>query len=297
MLAPFLLMTLTRKSGCKVNLLLNILGKRPDGFHELETVLQPVPLFDELAFARAGRGIQLTCSDPGLPTDATNLVHRAAKVFLEAARIQDGVRIHLEKRIPLSAGLGGGSSNAAATLLGLGELFGGPLSTEQLNRLAAELGSDVPFFLQERPAVATGRGERVTPLEPFLALRGASILLIHPGFGISTAWAYQQLARFPAALNGEPGRAQKLIEMLQTSDLRTAGSGSYNSLEAPALSKYPLLVLFQEFLRAHGAAATLMSGSGSTTFALAENESKAETLKDRFVAKFGRTCWAVVVSL
>jgi 4-diphosphocytidyl-2-C-methyl-D-erythritol kinase len=122
-------------------------------------------------------------------------------------------------------------------------------------------------------------------------------LLIHPGFGISTAWAYQQLARFPAAMNGERGRAQKLITMLQTSDLRTAGSAFYNSLEAPALSKYPLLVLFQEFLREHGAAATLMSGSGSTTFALAESESKAEALKERFVAKFGRTCSASVVSL
>jgi 4-diphosphocytidyl-2-C-methyl-D-erythritol kinase len=297
MLAPFLLMTLTRKSGCKVNLLLNILGKRPDGFHELETVLQPVPLFDELTFARAGRGIQLTCNHPDLPTDATNLVHRAAMVFLESAQIQEGVQIHVEKRIPLAAGLGGGSSNAAATLLGLEELFGKPLSAEQLSRLAAELGSDVPFFLQERPALATGRGERIAPLEPFRSLFGASILLIHPGFGISTAWAYQQLARFPAAMNGERGRAQKLITMLQTSDLRTAGSAFYNSLEAPALSKYPLLVLFQEFLREHGAAATLMSGSGSTTFALAESESKAEALKERFVAKFGRTCSASVVSL
>ena len=297
MLAPFLLMTLTRKSGCKINLLLNILGKRPDGFHELETVLQPVPLSDELSFARSGTGIQLTCNVPELPTDANNLVHRAAEAFLQTAVIREGVKLHLEKKIPIAAGLGGGSGNAAATLLGLNELFGAPLSDGQLHRLAAALGSDVPFFLQDKPAIATGRGERVTPLEPFHALRGASILLIHPGFGISTAWAYQQLSRFPASLNGTPGRAEKLLALLQTPDLRAAGSAFYNSLEAPALHKYPLLALFQEFLRDEGAAAVLMSGSGSTTFALTESSGKSNALKERFVAKFGPSNWIAEVSL
>ena len=115
----------------------------------------------------------------------------------------------------------------------------------------------MPFFLQSQPALATGRGERIEPLESFPALRGAAFVLIHPGFGIATAWAYQQLARFPHALNGRPGRAQKLVSLLQGADLRTAGAEFYNSLEAPALEKYPLLALFQEFLRANGAAATL----------------------------------------
>ena len=116
-------MTLIRKSPAKVNLLLNILGKRNDGFHELETVLQPVGLSDLLEFTRAGQGIQLTCNHASLPVDETNLVHRAAASFLQTAGITDGVRIHLEKTIPLAAGLGGGSSNAATTLLALNELF------------------------------------------------------------------------------------------------------------------------------------------------------------------------------
>src|SRR6266498_2834761 len=252
--------TLEQKSPGKVNLLLHILGRRPDGFHDLETVLQPVNLFDRLEFSKAGSGIQLTCSETSLPTDSTNLVHRAAVIFLAQANIPDGVRIHLEKRIPLSAGLGGGSGNAAVTLLALNQLFGEPLPTSDLERLAASLGSDVPFFLQRKPALATGRGENVTWLEAFPALRGAVILLIYPGFGISTAWAYQQLARFPAALNGRPGRAAELISLLQTTNVATAGAAIYNSLEAPVLHKYPLLALFQEFLRAHGAMATLMSG-------------------------------------
>jgi 4-diphosphocytidyl-2-C-methyl-D-erythritol kinase len=126
-------------------------------------------------------------------------------------------------------------------------------------------------------------------------LRGRAFLLIHPGCGISTPWAYQNLARFPEALNGRPGRAQKLIARLQTGDGRTAGAEFYNSLEAPALGKYPVLALYQEFLRANGALAALMSGSGSTTFAIAENMAATESLVEKFKSKFGQNCWTAVV--
>jgi len=279
----------------KVNLLLNILGRRPDGFHELETVFHPVQVFDHLRLARGGSGIQLRCSDPRLPTDARNLVYRAAAMFLKAAAIPDGVRLDLRKNLPLASGLGGGSSNAAITLLGLNELFGEPLTPEHLHRLAAALGSDVSFFLRRQPALAGGRGERLEPLPPFPALRGAAFVLIHPGFGISTAWAYQQLARFPDALNGRPGRARQLVALLQTADLPTAGAAFYNALEAPALAKYPLLALFQEFLRAHGAAAALMSGSGSTTFAVVSGLAAARALAEKFKARFGASNWIAVL--
>ena len=287
--------SLEKSSPCKVNLLLNILGRRADGFHELETVMQPVQVCDGLVFSRGGEGVQLTCSDPRLPVDAGNVVHRAATAFLQTVRISDGVKIHLEKKIPLAAGLGGGSGNAATTLLGLNELFGQPLGPAQLNGIAAGLGSDIPFFLQPGPALATGRGETITPLDPFPALRGRMFLLVHPGFGISTAWAYRALARFPAALNGTPGRAKHLIQLLQGGDLAAAGREFYNSLEAPALEKHPLLVLFQEFLRANGAAATLMSGSGSTTFAVVEDRAAAEKLAEKFKQKFGESCWMAIV--
>ncbi len=287
--------SLERQSPCKVNLLLNILGKRADGFHELETVFYPIRLFDRLSFTRADRGIQLSCNTPALPTDAGNLVYRAAAAFLEAARVRDGVRVELQKHIPLAAGLGGGSGNAATTLLGLNELFGAPLAPEELQRIATSLGSDVPFFLQDNPALATGRGEQIQPLGAFPALSGAAFLLVHPGFGIATAWAYQQLARFPPALNGQRGRAQKLISLLQGADLRAAGGEFYNSLEAPALEKYPLLALFQEFLRANGAAAALMSGSGSTTFAVVHGLDAASALAEKVKAKFGAANWTAVV--
>ncbi len=288
-------MPLEKLSPCKVNLLLNILGKRTDGFHELETVMHPVNLCDRLAFERRGTGVELTCSDAALPTDERNLVHRAATQFLQAAQIQAGVTLHLEKKIPLAAGLGGGSGNAATTLLGLNELFDGPLAAEQLLELATALGSDVPFFLQACPALATGRGETIQPLEAFSVLRRTVFLLIHPGFGISTPWAYQTLARFPAALNGRSGRAAQLIARLRGGDLDAAGKEFYNSLEAPALEKYPLLGLFQDFLRGQGAAAVLMSGSGSTTFAIVEGMKAAETMREKFLGKFGRTSWTALV--
>lgn len=290
---------LRKRSPCKVNLLLNILGRRPDGFHELETVMQPVDLCDDLSFARSGHadgGVQLTCSEPSLPTDAGNLVHRAATMFLQQAGLRESVRIHLEKKIPLAAGLGGGSGNAATTLLALNELFGMPLSPAQLRTLAESLGSDVPFFLQTGPARATGRGEQVNSLAPFPALRNRSLLLIHPGFGVATAWAYRELANHPESLNGQPGRAQRLIAALQGADPAAAAGEFHNSLEAPVLTKFPLLFLYQEFLRAHGAIATLMSGSGSTTFAIARDTSAARLL-DQLVQKKFAPCWTAVVAL
>lgn len=290
-------MRLEKKSPCKVNLLLNILGKRADGFHELETVLHPVNVCDELTFERGGTGIQLSCSRPELPAGPKNLVHRAATAFLAAAKIPDGVRVHLRKNLPLVGGIGGGSANAAVTLLALNELFSSPLSPEQLHELAASLGSDIPFFLHNRPTLATGRGEKVEPLGHFPALDGKAFLLFHPGFGIATPWSYQNLARFPDALNGSKGRAQKLISQLQNDDLKAAADSFYNSLEAPAFDKFPVLRLYQEFLRENGALVALMSGSGSTTFAIAENLPAAELLAEKFKSQFGGKGWMATVKI
>jgi 4-diphosphocytidyl-2-C-methyl-D-erythritol kinase len=290
-------MRLEKKSPCKVNLILNILGQRADGFHELETVMQPVNLCDELTFERAGAGLQLTCSHPELPCDSKNLVHRAATAFLAAAKISDGVRIHLQKNLPLAGGIGGGSANAAVTFSALNELFGQPLPLKKLHELAAALGSDVPFFLYDQPALATGRGEKVQALENFPALKGKAFFLVHPGFGISTPWSYQNLARFPKDQNGTPGRAQKLVSHLQTGDLKTAAGEFYNSLEAPAFDKFPVLSLYQEFLRENGALVSLMSGSGSTTFAIAENLAAAEALAEKFKSQFGDHGWTATVAI
>ena len=290
-------MGLTRRSFCKVNFLLNILGQRADGFHELETVMHPVPLCDELEFGKAGQGIKLTCSNTALPVDGGNLVYRAAELFLRTAEISDGVSIHLEKKIPLAAGLGGGSGNAATTLIGLNDLFGQPLNLEQLNHLAVLLGSDVPFFLQSKPALATGRGEQIQALDFFPGMRDVFIVLIHPGFGVATSWAYQHLAKYPEELNGPAGRAARLVSRLRSEDFAAARAEFYNSLEAPVLPKYPLLAMFQEFLREQGALVALMSGSGSTTFALVQGRASGERLVESFKSRFGQTCWTCLVEL
>jgi 4-diphosphocytidyl-2-C-methyl-D-erythritol kinase len=177
----------------------------------------------------------------------------------------------------------------------LNELFGNPLPEQALYSIAAALGSDIPFFLQTKPALATGRGEIIEPLDSFPALKGTAFVLVHPGFGISTAWSYQNLARFPAALNGERGRARRLISSLRSMDLKTAGAGFYNSLEAPALEKYPLLSLYQNFFRENGALGTLMSGSGSTTFAVCADTHAADHVTDRLRAHFGSASWIATV--
>jgi 4-diphosphocytidyl-2-C-methyl-D-erythritol kinase len=290
-------MPLEKKSPCKVNLLLNILGKRADGFHEIETVMQPVNLCDEMFFERTGSGVQLSCSHPELPVDAKNLVHRAATSFLTAANISDGVKIHLQKNLPLAGGIGGGSANAAVTFTALNELFGVPLTLEKLHELAAALGSDIPFFLHDKPALATGRGEKVKLLENFPALSGKAFFLAHPGFGISTPWSYQNLAWFPDAQNGRAGRAKELVEKLQTKNLAGAAGAFYNSLEAPAFDKFPVLELYKGFLRENGAEVALMSGSGSTTFAIAKNISAAKSLAEKFKSQFGSNGWTAVVKI
>lgn len=286
-----------RASGCKINLLLNILGKRPDGFHELETVLQPVPLFDEIEFVRSGASIELTCDNPILPCDGSNLIVKAATAFFSRTGLSSGVKIHLRKSIPMEAGLGGGSGNAATTLLGLNELFGQPIADDELQQIAAGLGSDVPFFLQQNPAIASGRGEIIESLEPFRSLASCALILVHPGFGISTPWAYQTLAQFPDALHGRAGRGRQLIAKLQSGSESGDGWGGllYNSLEAPAFAKYPVLNLYVDSLKEHGALGALMSGSGSTVFGYFSNAAKAEQALERFRTKFGTEFWSVIL--
>ena len=291
-------MPLRRNSPCKVNFVLNLLGKRADGFHELETLFFPVPLHDVLTADRSElSGVQLSCDHPGLPCDGTNLVHRAAARFLEAAGIGSGVVLHLEKRLPLAAGIGGGSANAAVTLRLLNELFGNPLPLATLDRLAAGLGSDVNFFLQPDPALATGRGEHIEPLGLFPALRGTAMLLFHPGFGVSTPWAFRELARFPEHLSGRPGRARDVAQLFQSGDLTAAGEALFNGLESPVFEKYPILALYTEFYRRHGAYGALMSGSGSTTFGLFRDLATARSTAAQFREEFGVAGWLEVVEL
>src|SRR6266404_4409006 len=173
----------------KINLSLRILNRRPDGFHEIETFVSPVSLYDKIEIEKQNRWIDFSCDDPTLATGDDNLVVRAAKLFFDQTKIKSGVSIQLQKKIPHGAGLGGGSSDAAAILRALSQLFETKLAREELAKLGSTIGSDVPFFLFESAAICKGRGEIV---EPTKLQRKFSILLLKPGFGVSSAWAYSR---------------------------------------------------------------------------------------------------------
>lgn len=284
-------MAVTRQSPGKVNLLLNILAKREDGYHELETLMHPVHIFDELEFSETAGGIVIDCSHPDLPTGSTNLIYRAADSFLNRAKIDSGVFIRHQKNLPIAAGLAGGSANAAHTLRGLNELFGEPLDQSALDEIAAEHGSDINFFLQDEPAIATGRGESVESLGFFPSLANTGLVLINPGFGIRTPWAFKQLAEYPDAITGDRGCARALAESLGRKEFGDSADRFFNSLEAPVLPKYPMLEDYQDFFRANGALAAMMSGSGATTFGIFPSPSAAEEVADNARHRYGENPW------
>jgi len=173
----------------KINLSLRVLGKRPDGFHELETLISPISLYDKLDLEKQNRWIDFSCDDPTLSAGDDNLVVRAAKMFFDKTKVKSGLSIKLEKKIPHGAGLGGGSSDAAATLRGLNQLFETNLSREELLKLGSAIGSDVSFFFFESAAMCRGRGEIV---EPTKLKQKLSILLLKPAFGVASGWAYSR---------------------------------------------------------------------------------------------------------
>jgi len=264
----------------KINLYLHILGRRPDGFHELETLMAPITLGDTLHLDLISTGIEFTCSDPALSDAQDNLATRAARIFLEEFKSDTGVRIHLEKAVPVGAGLGGGSSDAAAVLLALRELTGIKASDSELAELAARLGSDIPFFIYGQPAVCRGRGEIIEPVKLKETYQG---LLVHPGFGVSTPWAYKTYAQNPQ--QGAPGRSFADVTLR-------------NDLEPPAFSKYPWLPTTKSWFREQAEVLdSLMSGSGSSVFALTRSANEADTLRKRFLAEFGSTLFATSFSV
>lgn len=274
---------ITLAAPAKINLSLRILGKRPDGFHELETLMVPIGLADEIEILHApGHGISLTCNDPEIPTDSGNLCVRAVELFREETGIAHGVAISLMKRIPHGAGLGGGSSDAAAVLKGLNTLFDEPLVAEELALLAASLGSDVPFFLHDGPAVCRGRGEI---LEEAPAIPERRILLIKPPFPVPTGWAYKHYEEIKEAGTKLPVDP---IQHLGTIEL-------VNDLEPPVFAKYLLLPAMKQWLLEQSAVeSAFMTGSGSTIVAVIKPESGADdipALKQKITSLFGETMW------
>ena len=286
-------------SPAKVNLYLRIVSKRPDGYHELETVMVPLDFGDHIVFEPRATGITLVCDNPDLPVDDTNLALRAAKLFAQTFGVTKGVAITLQKRTPLAAGLGGGSSNAATVLLGLNRFWAVNAAQEKLAPLAASMGSDINFFLASSAALCGGRGEQVTPIPCKFS---GEILLVNPGFGISTKWAYESLprqnrGRVGAGLTAKPPEVKLLTRALAEGDLAGVGRALFNSLEAPSIGKFPVLKLIKDTMRACGAAGALMSGSGATVFGLFADTNDAARAAEKVRAEFGPSMWTQVTRI
>ena len=266
----------------KINLSLRILGKRPDGFHELETLMVPITLADEIGISHGGGSeIRLTCNDPDLPIGSENLCVKAAEAFRLATGLDHGIAISLLKKIPHGAGLGGGSSDAASVLLGLNQLFDEPLVLEEMHQIAATLGSDVPFFLSDGPAWCRGRGEI---LEAAPALPERRLLLIKPPFPVETAWAYKHYADLKSSAKPTVNETQWLGDLTITNDL-----------ESSVFDKFPLLPVMKSWLRRQsGVEAAFMTGSGSTMVAIIAPDAPAESvsrIRKDILLEFGPTFW------
>jgi 4-diphosphocytidyl-2-C-methyl-D-erythritol kinase len=260
----------TTNAPAKLNIRLKITGRRPDGYHELVSIMVPVTLFDEVRISPAAEGIHLETVGIAVPADGTNLVFRAAESFFSRLGIRPGLSIRLLKRIPVAAGLGGGSSDAAATLASLNRIFSHPLSDRELARMALRLGADVPFFLNTRPCLATSIGEILEPLNRWPPWW---YVLVAPPIAVSTAWVYGHLNL-------------KLTSQDKEHILNTLKNGHFeprdlleNDLEAVTAKRFPVIETIKEQLMAAGAEGALMTGSGPCVFGVFHSETEASSAR------------------
>jgi len=276
--------SITLKAPAKINLFLKIINRRSDGYHEIESQMQKVDLFDILHLSRQGETISLSCPGTTLPEDQGNLVYRAAQAFFSATGIKAGIKIILEKKIPIAAGLGGGSSDAAAMVIGMNIVFNTDLGMEQLVDIARPLGADVPFFVMNcSAAMATGIGDCIKQVE---SIKGVSVVLVNPGFEVSTKWVYEN---FPLTSNSNPFI---LARGKNVSNKNHASASSLceelgNDLELVTINRYPEIGEIKHELRKAGATASQMSGSGPTVFGLFLSEEEAQRSFIQLSKKYG----------
>lgn len=267
---PFSMNPIVFSSFAKLNLRLKVLSKRPDGYHELESLMVPLELSDSMTLTVAdGQEIKVSCDHPQVPIGKENIVYRAIERFLKDINQIRSVMVKIDKRIPIAAGMGGGSSNAAAALRALNDFFQRPLTEDRLNQIALSLGADVPFFLKNRPAIATGVGEK---LEPLLNFPRLNLIVINPGVPLSTQWVYQnwkgshdQFQR----LKSQFRTPQEVFEILE------------NDLETVAVQRVPQILDMKKLLMSHGASVAQMTGSGPTVFGIFLDLSELEKVFEK----------------
>ena len=270
------------ESPAKVNLRLEILNKRKDGYHELRTVFQKISLHDTLHFSlKKEKGISIATDHPNLPVGKTNLVYQAAQSMLKASDYQGGVHIEIKKQIPLGAGLGGGSSNAATTLKALNQLLKRSLSKRKLMEMGLEIGADVPFFIWEGAAIGSGIGEKLKKV----TLPDLQYVLIYPNFEISTRWAYQNFVLTNQRIHFNLHKFLKTPEEIS--------SILFNHLEEVVSRKYPQIEVMKNSLLSRGALGALMTGSGPTVFGLFQDDKSATGAYEKIKKMVARRGWVV----
>jgi 4-diphosphocytidyl-2-C-methyl-D-erythritol kinase len=279
-------MKLTFKAPAKINLFLELKNKRKDGYHNLETIMQTVDLYDELTFESTDKGIFLECNDKALPTNTSNLVYKAAKAFLDYFEIDKGIKIYLKKVIPMGAGLGGGSSDAAATIAALKKLYNVDTNKKELVGIASKLGADVPFFLTCGTALCEGIGNIITPLKN---INNLNIVLVNPTFGVNTINVYKKV-KFPLTNEVKITKIKTQIDG-GSFDTNEAFSSCFNRLEDFVLPNYPEIAKIKDVLNSFGCI-SLMSGSGATVFGLFDFRVNLEALKI-VLSKYNWKFWFV----
>ena len=263
----------------KINLSLDVVSRRPDGYHNLKMIMHEIGLYDTLTFSVSQNDkteIKLTSDSKYMPTDENNLVFRAAELFFSKTGITATARIHICKKIPMGAGLGGGSTDAAGTLTALNKLYGNPLTLDELSVLAKSLGADVPFFLHGGCMLAEGIGEILSPVAP---LKNAYIVLAKPPIHISTPWVYKNLVLDESIKHPN---TNNVIVALETGDFDMLAESAGNVLETVTAREYPEIENYKKIMMNHGATYSLMSGSGSSVFGIFREESSAKSAADVF---------------
>lgn len=272
-------------SPAKVNLFLRVLDKRPDGYHEISSLMQPVSLYDEISIAaKDGEGVSISCDNLKVPEDAANLACKAAQAMLEAAGIRKKIVITIRKHIPVGAGLGGGSSNAATVLMALNGMLEAGLDDAALMALGAKLGSDVPFFILKSAALATGRGERVEKVE----LPNYYYILVNPGFEVSTAWAYRNFDLTNVKEDNTLLYSKNPFDGFDNIAVRDL---LVNDLESITIKRYPEIARLKEKLLEAGAIVSLMSGSGPTVFGIFKDRQDATAAYEAIKRGLDKGCF------
>ena len=268
--------TVTLKALAKINLGLDVLGRRDNGYHDVRMVMQTIYLYDNVTMEKTEEaGIQLECNLFYLPVDETNIAYKAAKLLMDEFDIQKGVRIVLDKHIPVAAGLAGGSANAAAVLVGMNRLFSLGLSGQELMERGVSLGADVPYCVMRGTVLAEGIGEILTPLPP---LPKCYVLIAKPGISVSTKTVYEKLDSQEIT---EHPDIDGILEGLDKQDIHKVAASMGNVLETVTIGDYPIIEEIKHVMKEEGALNAMMSGSGPTVFGIFDDKSKARQAQER----------------